>query len=53
MYMFGKYTQKCKNEAVKIATSCKINVYEFVDTDDGISIISLKNNEKVYKYKPE
>jgi hypothetical protein len=53
MYMFGRYTQKCKNEAVKIATSCKINVYEFVETDDGISIISLENNEIVYNYKPE
>jgi len=53
MYMFGKYTQKCKDEAVKIATSYKINIYEFVETDDDISIISLKNNETVYKYKPE
>jgi hypothetical protein len=53
MYMFGKYTQKCKNEAIKIATSCKINVYEFIDTDNGISIISLKNNETIYNYKPE
>lgn len=53
MYMFGKYTQKCKDEAVKIATSCEINVYEFVDTDDGISIISLKSNEIIYNYKPQ
>jgi hypothetical protein len=53
MYMFGKYTQKCKDEAVKIAASYKINVYEFVDTAEGVSIISLKNNEEIYKYKPE
>jgi hypothetical protein len=53
MYMFGRYKQKCKDESVKIATSCKINVYEFVETDDGISILSLKNNEIIYNYKPE
>ena len=53
MYMFGKYTQKCKDEALKIATSCKIDVYEFVDTYTGISIISLKSNEIIYNYKPQ
>ena len=53
MYMFGKYKQSCKDEAVKIAVSCKINIYEFIDTDNEISIISLENNEIVYIYKPE
>ena len=53
MYMFGRYKQKYKDEAFKIATSCKINVYEFIDTVKGVSIISLKNNEEIYKYKPE
>ena len=52
MYMFGKYTQKCKDEAMKIVTSCKINMYEFIETDDIISIMSLKNNEIIYNYKP-
>jgi outer membrane murein-binding lipoprotein Lpp len=53
MYMFGKYKQSCKDEAIKVTTSCKINIYEFVDTIEGVSIISLKNNEEIYKYKPE
>ena len=51
--MFGKYKQSCKDEAIKIAISCKINIYEFIDTDNDISIISLENNEIVYIYKPE
>ena len=53
MYMFGKYKQSCKDEAIKVTTSCKINIYEFVDTYEGVSIISLENNEEIYKYKPE
>ena len=53
IYVFGKYAQKCKDEAIKIVISCKIDIYEFVDTDEGVSIISLKNNEEIYKYKPE
>jgi len=53
MYMFGKYKQSCKDEAIKVTTSCKINIYEFVDTNEGVSIISLENNEEIYKYKPE
>jgi hypothetical protein len=56
LYVFGKYTQKCKNEALKIVTECKINMYEFIDDAcEGISIISiisLNNNEIVYKYNP-
>jgi hypothetical protein len=53
MYMFGRYKQSCKDEAIKVTTTCKIDIYEFVDTDDGVSIISLKNNEIIYNYKPE
>ena len=53
MYMFGRYKTSCKTEVIKVATTCKIDIYEFVDTEDGVSIISLKNNEVVYKYKPE
>jgi len=53
MYMFGKYKQSCKNEAIKVTATCKIFIYEFIDTNDGVSIIYLKNNEIVYNYKPE
>jgi hypothetical protein len=53
MYMFGRYKQSCKDEAIKIVTACKINIYEFIDTDDGIEILSLKDNEIMYKYIPE
>ena len=53
MYMFGKYKQSCKDEAIKVTTLCKINIYEFIDTNEGISIISLENNKEVYRYKPE
>jgi uncharacterized C2H2 Zn-finger protein len=53
MYMFGRYKQSCKDEAIKIVTTCKINIYEFIEVDDGIEIISLINNELMYKYVPE
>jgi len=53
MYMFGKYKQSCKDEAIKITKGCNINMYEFVDLDDGISILSLENNEIIYNYRPE
>jgi hypothetical protein len=54
MYMFGKYTQKCKNEAIKVVKICKINIFEFVEKEDGtISIFCLTKNEDIFNYKLE
>ena len=52
MYMFGKYKQSSKDKAKDIVTSCNINIYDLIDTEDGILIMSLKNNKVVYNYKP-
>lgn len=53
MYMFGKYTDSCKDKASKIATNCGFKVYEFTEDPDGkVCIKNCSNDELVYTYIP-
>lgn len=52
MYMFGKYLQQCKEQALKVAQSCRLLVYEFFENTDGdICIKNMSKQEIVYTYK--
>jgi predicted transposase YbfD/YdcC len=52
MYMFGNYSNNCKDAAANIISACKINLYEFVHRDDGVDIVNYSDKSIVYSYLP-
>lgn len=50
LYMFGKYTESCKRQAVNTALECNMNIHEFVEVEDRIVIKDLSNGEIVYSH---
>jgi len=53
MYMFGRYTESCKDQAVSVAGSCGFRTFEFKGTNEGeVYIEDCSSKEKVYGYAP-
>lgn len=53
IYLFGKYGDKCKHNAIRICTARGFKMYDLVDTDYGVDIIDCASNECLYQYKPK
>ena len=52
MYMFGNYSNGCKDAAANIISACKIQLYEFVHNDDRVDIVKYEDKSIVYSYVP-
>jgi hypothetical protein len=52
MYMFGNYSNGCKDAAASIISACNIQLYEFSHKDDRVDIINYENKSILYSYIP-
>lgn len=52
VYLFGKYTSTCKEQAVSVCKTCGIRPYEFVESavDCSVSIQDCITNNQVYTF---
>jgi hypothetical protein len=52
MYMFGNYSNNCKDAAANIISACKIKLYEFINKEHGVDIVNYTDKTIVYSYLP-
>lgn len=50
MYLFGKYRASCKDEVLKVASSCNIQLYEFGEENNIVKIFIYPSQESVFEY---
>ncbi len=53
IYLFGKYTQKYKEQAIEVIKKCNIIPYELRHDDNGVQIINLFDNKIIHTYLPD
>ena len=51
VYLFGKYTERCKQTAAEVFQSFNVSVYDCVDSDDGVDIVRYDTQEPVFTFR--
>ena len=51
LYLFGKYSDACKQTATKVITQLGIRVFDCIDVNDGVDIYDMESNIVVLQWK--